>query len=495
MFSRESKGKGASIDDQDRENFEAADELGAEVQYTLRDKVSASRFGTKARAGWPQVIELVEGRQIDVLIVWEIARADRVMDTWVPFISACRDNNVLIHVTSDATTYDPRRAAHRKALLDAGTQAEGETERISARARKGIVGAVLEGKAHGPSAYGYTRVYGPIVNGRRTFTECPDENAPTVIEVITRVARRDPVNAIIRDLAEAGISSPRGRIWTPKSIKRMVMNVAYLGKRQHNSTTHEGNWPPISDAPDWEQTYWQAVSVLTEEDRPRTRPGQTKHLLGYLAAAGGCALDGRMSMDKRSGRFEPRYKCNKDGCVGIGAAEFEELVLRLILDRLSRPDARRFFARGGKALELAKAELARLEQQLEEALVSFEDPDGGISAEAYARKERRILPLLEAARNKVQAARRMDAVLHVFGDDEYVEQVARERWAAASLLAKREVVKATFQRVELWPVPYVLVHRKLTRHSSFADRVALAADRVTARWTAQETPKDRTSDE
>lgn len=492
VFSRESKGKGASIDDQDRENFEAAAELGADVQYTLRDKVSASRFGTKARAGWPQVIELVEGRRIDVLILWEISRGDRVMDTWVPFISACRDNDVLIHVTSDATTYDPRRAAHRKALLDAGTQAEGETEKISARARKGIVGAVLEGKAHGPSAYGYTRVYGPIVNGRRTFTESPDEHAPTVIEVITRVARRDPVNAIIRDLTEAEIFSPRGGVWTTRSIKRMVMNVTYLGKRQHNGTTHEGNWPPISDSPDWEQTYWRAVSVLTEEERRRTRPGQTKHLLGYLVTAGGCVVDGRMSMDPRTrtGGLQPRYKCNRCGCVGIGAAELEELVLRLILDRLSRPDARRFFTRGAKVLEVAKAELARLEQQLEEALDSFEDPNGGISAEAHARKERRLLPLLENARTKVLEARRMDAVLHIFGDDEYVEAVARERWAAASLLARREVIKAMFQCIELWPVPYVLARRKLTRHSSFADRVAMAADRVTARWVDHEASED-----
>lgn len=486
VFSRESKGKGASIDDQDRENVEAAEELAARVLHILRDKVSASRFGTKARDGWPQVIDLVEGRHIDVLILFEISRGDRVMDSWVPFISACRDNDVLIHVTSDATTYDPRKAAHRKALLDAGTQAEGESERISLRARKGIVGAVLEGKAHGPSAYGYTRVYGAIVNGRRTFTEVPNDDAPTVVEIITRVARRDPVRAIIRDLVERGCPSRRGGIWTSRAINRMVGNVAYLGKRQHKTATHEGNWPPISDAPDWEDIFWQAVSVLSDPDRRRTRPGQTKYLLGYIGVAGGCPLGGRMACDQRGPR-ELRYKCNADGCVSIGAPELEEFVLLLILDRLSRPDARRFFARGDRALTAAKGEVDRLERQLEEARTSFEDPVGGISAEALARKERRIAPLLLAAQRKVESARGVDAVLSVFGDDEYAEVTARKRWEAASLLARRAVIKAMFERIEVWRVPYVLARRKVTRHSSFEDRLALAADRVVVRWVEDET--------
>src|SRR4051812_12846259 len=117
VFSRESKGKDSSIDDQERENLAACDELGADAAVKLRDKVGASRFTTKERVGWPEITTLVESGQIDVLVVWEVARADRVMDRWVPFVTALATARVRLHITSLEMTYDTRKAAHRKALL------------------------------------------------------------------------------------------------------------------------------------------------------------------------------------------------------------------------------------------------------------------------------------------------------------------------------------------------------------------------------------------
>lgn len=505
VYDRESKGKESSIEDQNRENLAACEENGWSVAVRYRDKVGASRRSTKVRDGWPKVIVDVAAGRIDVLVVWEVARADRVMDTWVPFVSACAQTGVLFHITSLEMTYDPRKAAHRKALLDMGSSAEAETGQLSERSQKGIRGAVLAGKPHGRSASGFTRRYGPLVDGKRTFTEEPDDYAPVVKEVIERIARADPIVRIVEDLHARGIWTPaaaarvrdrtntwgpvcergcdhgscrdiRGR-WARNSVRQLATRPTYAGMRGHNGATHPGNWKPIVP----ESVWLNAQAVLADPARRTTQPGRFKWLLSYLAKSSPCGgwLNARPGKDgKRS-----KYRCVTDGCVAVGVAELDTLITDLVLARLARPDARAQFVPDDTEAEEARAEVARVRIELDDLARQLElGPDhGGISATLAARAEPGIRSrLVDAERRVAATATRNGPLLALLGDEEMTEQELRPRWGRLSVAARRDVVQALTERIEVGQAESFV-----TRWTTDEERVQFAAERTAVTWKGQ----------
>jgi DNA invertase Pin-like site-specific DNA recombinase len=470
IFSRESKGKGSSIEDQDRENHEACEGLGAEVVAKLHDKVSASRFGRKARDGWPQIMEMVRSGQLDVLILWEISRGDRTMDTWVPFVSACRDAGVLIHVTSAETTYDPRKGSHRKALLDAGSDAEHETEKLSARTRKGTAGAALAGKGHGPAGYGFTRIYD--AHDRKKFTQVPNDNATVAEAIIERIARRDPLLRISTELNEAGIPSPGGGKWTPTGVRELAKNPAYAGFRDHKGTLHPANWKGLVPVATWRT----AMAVLAEPDRRRAAPGARKWLLTGFAVG---ACDEPVHARPGKGVRSDLYLC-RDGCIAVAVADLDEWILRLIARRLSQPDARDLFKSDGAETQRALDEVALIQLELDdlEAQLKKGPNNGGISATLAASVEPDIRKRLTAAQARAKAVSSHGAALALLGSGEATtEKDIRERWGDLSVAGRWSVVTDLFELIKIGPAL-----RRLTRHASTEARLKAAAERTKVRW-------------
>lgn len=470
IFSRESKGKGSSIEDQDRENYEACESIGAEVVTKLSDKVSASRFGRKARDGWPQIIDMVRSGQLDVLILWEISRGDRTMDSWVPFVSAARDAGVLIHVTSAETTYDPRRAAHRKALLDQGSDAEHESEKVSARTRKGVAGAALAGKGHGPVGYGFVRIYD--ATDRKKFTQVGNDDAPVAVAIIERIARRDPLLRISEDLNEAGIASPGGGRWSPTSVREMAKNPSYAGLRDHKGTLHPANWKPLVPVATWRA----AMSVLSEPDRRRAAPGAVKWLLSNIALAT-CGV--RVHVRPGNGTRRDLYLC-RDGCTAVAVAELDEYLLSLIARRLSEPDARDLFKADDVEEQRARDAVALVQLELDDLEATLrKGPDrGGISASLAAAVEPDIRRRLAEAQARVKASSAHGAALSLLGAGKVTEKSVRAAWWDLSVAGRRAVVGDLFESIRIGPAT-----RRLTRHTSPEERALAAAERTVADWS------------
>jgi site-specific DNA recombinase len=484
VFSRESKGKGSSIEDQDRENLDAAEEIGAEVLHTLRDRVSASRFGKKRRDGWPEVIRLVKSGRLDLLILWEVSRGDRTMDSWTPFLTACREHGVQIYVTSDATLYNPKVGAHRRQLLDAGAAAEEETEKLSARSRKGIRGAVRDGKAHGRSAFGYTREYGPIIDGKRTFTEVPNEHIGVAVEVITRIAKREPIAAIERDLNARPAAERGDRMWTRKTIRYVATNPVYVGVRRHRGAdgTDEapGNWPPASDAADWEETFWRAQGVLSEPGRRHAGPsGTAKYLLSYWMVCTSC--EDPVVATHPTGE-SLRYRCPA-GCSSVPVADADGVIFSTVFAVRYRPDVFELLGGDQRVLTEAEGEMMRLERKIERARQAYDDDV--IDEESLGRKLARIKPELDVARRRAAEARQASAAFSALADlfDEGAEYAtAREKWEARSIIERRAIIKRCFSRVELHRAT-----RRLTRHATREQRIALANERIKAILVGEKT--------
>lgn len=469
VFSRESKGKGTSIEDQDRENLAVCASLGAKVVVTLRDVVGASRFSTKERVGWPEIVDLVDSGQIDLLVVWEVSRADRTMDSWVPFVTALAASNVRLHITSLEMTYDPRKAAHRKALLDMGSSAEAETGQLSERTRKGTAGAALAGKGHGPVGYGFTRIYD--AHDRKKFTQAPNDDAPVAVAIIERIARRVPLRQIVKELNEAGILSPGGGKWTSTGVREMAKNPAYAGLRDHKGTLYEANWKPLVPVATWRT----AMAVLSEPGRKKAAPGARKWLLsGFATGKCGEAVYVRPA----SGQRQAAYLCN-DGCVGIAVADLDEWVLRLIVARLMRDDAREVFKVDDAEAQRAQDAVARIQLELDdlEAQLRKGPDNGGISATLAAAAEPDIRKRLAAAQARVKTSGSHGAALTLLGSGKATEKSIRAHWDDMSVAGRHSAVTDLFKSVKVMPATL-----RLTRHASENERLAAARDRTVIEW-------------
>lgn len=472
IYSRESKDKAKSIEDQTAEGEEAAAAQGWTIFRRYTDGVSASRFGDKPREGWQTLLADLDAGLLDVVIVWEPSRADRDLETWVTFVSRCRARGVLVHLTGDGDTLDPRNPSHWHRLITGGVDAAMESEKISKRVRRGTARAAAAGKPHGPAPFGYERVivgeektpYGP----KPVKEQRKSADAPIVVEIFERIARSDPLNAIVQDLNARGVRPPMGGRWSRYSVRQMATNVAYLGKRRHQTTRegeaptvtqHDGTWPGMVDA----ELFYRAQAVLGRPDRHKTKPGRHKWLLSYISTAQ-CGAQIHVTPDNR-GRGD-RYVCHGDGCVSLAVPPADEVVSRYLCARFLLPDVRIMLAPDDSAARAARAKAAELRATLEQHY--DEAAAKRLSAGGLAAMEARLLPLIAAADKRAQAAVAPGAVAELLAAADVGLARVQQTWASLPMAARREVIAAL-------AVPVIATApRRLSRWATREERLTAA---------------------
>lgn len=487
IYARESKDKAKSIEDQATEGEEAAAEHSWRIVARYTDGVSASRFGGKTRKGWQQLLADLDAGELDIVIAWEPSRADRDLETWVTFVSRCRARGVLIHLTGDGDTLDPRNPSHWHRLITGGVDAAMESEKISKRVRRGTGRAAAAGKPHGPAPYGYVRV---IVGEERTphgpkpvKDQRKSADAPIVVEIFERIARSDPLSAIVRDLDARGVQPPSGAAWSRYSVRTMATNVAYMGQRRHRTaregeaptdTRYDGTWPGLVDA----DLFYRAQAVLGRPDRHKTKPGRAKWLLSYIAHAA-CGAQIHVSPDHR-GRGD-RYVCHGDGCVSAAVATLDEITSRLLCGRFLTPDIRKVFSTDDAAARAARSEAAELRANLQGHY--DEAAAGRLTAGGLSAMEARLLPLIadadkRAARSGVAPGAASELLAAA---ESGLLSTVRVTWDGLPMAARREVVAGL-------AVPVIdKAPRRLSRWADQDERLAMALAQLDgSRWVGDE---------
>lgn len=462
------------MDDQFAHGDTACEQNGWVVQRRYGDKVSASRFGSKPRDEWDELVADVTADMLDVVVIWDASRGDRTPATWAGFLERCRATSTRIYAIRDKHLYDMSVPRDWKTLHEAGVDSGYESEVRSSDTRRGVATAAAAGKPHGRPGFGYSRHYDPA--DRKKFEDRPNDDAPIAEEIIRRVAKRDPVSAIASDLDARGLIAPGGGRWSRKAVKLIAVNPRYVGKRSHKPTgsdrveLHDATWPAIVD----ELTFARAQAVLGESDRKTSPPGQTRYLLTYFATCGTC--QSLLSAGRHASNPRPRYRCANNGCMSLDVWAADEWILLLVLGRLAKPDARALFADDAKELDAANAEAVRLKAQIEEARAAYDDDV--IDAESLGRKLKRLKPDLEKAQRRVLDATQANAVLDLLGEGEFTAEYGRPRWEGLSIPARRSVVKGLFASITLLPAD-----RRLSSRCTDAQRVGLASERLDIEWT------------
>ncbi|WP_290050818.1 recombinase family protein [Amycolatopsis solani] len=405
--------------------------------------MSASRFAKKKRPEWVKLAdEVLPSGKVHVLVLWEPARASRVLSTWALLLERCRDLGVLIHITSHEQTYDLSKPRHWKTLADDGVKAVYDSEETSLRIRRDVRGHAETGRPYGPVLYGYARIYDQTT---KDFVEqvIVEEKAAAVREIADWIAAKKSINSLIEHLHKRGIPSPGGRDkWSMTTIRKTVLNPAYIGKRVlQGEVFGPGVWPAILT----EKQHLDCVAVLKAEGRAQERDGAVKHLLSGLMVCDRCEAVLRV-LPAHGHNY---YACKKR-CVGVRQSEIEPFVCDVVFARAGRDDFAELLATKDDADEAAKHELeaqrlrAALEGYYQQAEPTVPE-DERLTPGGLARMERHYLPLIEEAERKAKESR-VPAVLRAV-----VGPGLRGRWPGLDIAQQREVIR-TLMTIRVLPI-------------------------------------------
>jgi site-specific DNA recombinase len=461
--------RGKSVADQLAEAHEAIDEHGWTVGRIFSDdNRSASRFARKVREDYAELLTHIESGGCELLILWESSRGSRKLAEWAGFLDLIRERGILIYVVSHGRKYDCRISRDWKILATDGVDAHAESNTISDRVLRGKRQAAAAGRPAGKLQYGFRRLYddaGEFVKQ----VEHP-EQAVIVREVARRVLAGEPCNSIALDFNARGTASPRaevllGRVrrnrdqaadastpdaqrvrllaeaeewetqaaglkWDLTQIKRLCVMPSYAGLRQHQGQVEgKAGWKGIHD----EDTYSKLLIRLNDPKRQKQRNTSLTHVLSGLIRCAPCGA--RMFVLKNRGYLT--YVCREGAHVAIRTTKVEAFVEELVLARLECEDAAKLFTVPEWAESEAR-EAEGLAEELEARLTPFyaQAAAGKLSATGLSAIEADLLPQIEAAKNRTQAAKVApipDVIRGLIG-------APRKRWPELTIYQRREAL-------------------------------------------------------
>jgi site-specific DNA recombinase len=369
-----------------------------DIGVTRKDPTTAGKY----RPAYEEALRLVDAHAVDVVFCWR----------WDRFIREPLDLEYLIPRFDKAGV----RFAEADGIIDLGTDsgrlaarilvavAKAEQERKSERQKLANEAAAVQGRRRlgTPRPFGYCADH---------VTPHPQEG-PAVDDACGAVLGGATLSGVMREWEKAGLrpaQAPFGPLaehpWTRTSIRTILLNPRIAGLSAYRGEiVGQGGWKPLVG----EET-WRAVRGILQ-DPARKPPRGVRTLLGGLARCG-C---GNVATGMISHTGHHIYRCAgtgrkpgyPGGHVARQAAPVEDFIERLVIARLSRPDAAGLIIvpEGGPDVGVLREEAAAIRQRLDE--MAADRADGLMSrAQLLAATERANTRLAEIGAQLEDAAR------------------------------------------------------------------------------------------
>jgi DNA invertase Pin-like site-specific DNA recombinase len=320
-ISRDRVGAGLGVERQRHDCEKLAADLGWEVVAVHADN-DLSAYTGKPRPGYLALLEDLKAGRADAALVWHTDRLHRSPAELEDYIAVCEPREVPT-VTVKAGPLDLATPSGRMVARQLGAVARYEVEHMAERQQRARLQAATDGRWSG---------------GRRPYGYGPD--GVTVVEaeaaVLREVARQVLAGVSLRrvcaDLNDRGAWTSTGRPWHQTSLRNVLLRPRNAGLMQHRGQIiGPAGWPAILD----EDTWRAVVGVLTDRARRTQVTTARRWLLSRLARCGVCGAP--VKSTSTSGRSV--YACAGKHVVR-DAVTVDRFVEKVILERLSRPDAR-----------------------------------------------------------------------------------------------------------------------------------------------------------
>jgi site-specific DNA recombinase len=412
---------------------------------------SASRFARGAREDYERLLRDVKARNHDVTVFWEPSRGGRELVAWATLLHESRAHGVMIYITDHDRLYDLASARDWKSLAEDGISAAYSSEETARRIRRDVNDNAAAGRPHGKILFGFERIYDAHTKALTEQRRHPG-NAPTVAEVITRIAAGHPQNSIATDMARREVASPDGGPWNAALVRRIATNRAYIGQRGHNGAWTPAIWPALVDEP----TFWRAQRILNDPGRPKYRPGSAKHLLSYLATCSPCGGPLNVTAVRRV----LYYICKDHHCTAMRRDWLDLFVAEVVGGMFDDPAFWEEIGRSGDdevQAEYAKANELRSDLRQHVQLAKARK----ITPASFAEIEASLLSqIAESEARAVQIA-----APPVLRDLARAPEGARKLFEGSPLAVRKQVLRELFAEISLKPA---------TRHGKYgfdAERV------------------------
>ncbi|MEV0438975.1 recombinase family protein [Streptomyces spectabilis] len=405
---------------------------------------SASRYATKERKDYARLVEFLRAGKADVLMTWESSRAQRDLEAYLRLREIAEGNGVQWCYKGrlyDLSRTDDRFTTGLDALLD-----ERESGITRDRVLRGKKTAAAAGRPNGRKLYGYGREYDQRT-GEFVKSVIREDQAAIVREAVRRVAAGDSHGALCREFNRRGLRTNTGGYWRMDTLRAMVTNPGYIGKRvRHGVIIGDAEWPALLETAEDRQAFYACVRLFADPARKHHKPGGVRHLLSGIPVCGACG--GKLyagKWTKRPGRkTEPRagYQCRGTAfdtghCVMITKDTLDQYVTALVIERLSRPDAAELLAddtQQAEHLAALLAEAAAKRATLDETADKV--AAGEMTVTMAARIEARLLPEVEALERQAEESSSAPVLRGLIRPD------VADIWPTLPLTQQREVIKA-----------------------------------------------------
>ena len=252
--------------------LERAQRLAEQRGYTvvaewIDNDTSASK--SRSKAAWPRMLDALREGDADVVIAVDI---DRLVRSLRDMLDLMESGAKVLTVDGeiDLTSADGEFRASMMASL-----ARFETKRKSERQLRANEHRAGQGRPN-PQRRRY---------GYETDTRTPREpEAAVVRHVFERVAARQSLRSLAKELNEAGHRTAAGKEWEPVRLREMVLRPYDVGFTYRGETIASDNVVPLVNV----ELAETARAVLADPTR-RTTPGPAvKHMVSGLVFCGVC---------------------------------------------------------------------------------------------------------------------------------------------------------------------------------------------------------------
>ena len=388
--------------------------------------VSATR--AKKRPEYDALLAAIEDGTIDAVVVYDIDRLTRTPSELEHFISLADRHHIALasvggHI--DLATPQGRLTARIK-----GDVARHEVEQMSRRLKRKFEENAKEGKPHGVTPFGYRRERVVDDRGRDIgYREVIDEaEAAAIRRLYEMLIGGHSLRSLAKHLNDLGLRTGRGNAFQGNVVGNMLRRPRYAGHRTHGKEIiGKGAWEPIVS----QDTYDQALAVLTSPGRRIAHGLEPKHLLSGIALCGRCGTAMRPLI---SSKRQPCYAC--PGCMKVTRKmePVHQIVEQVMIARLTRPDALEAMAGKPDALRGALAARDAVLARMDTAADSF--AEGLVTARQLARINDQLKVQLGAAEREVMRSQPLRILDGMTGAG------AGDNWKTTPVERQRAVVRA-----------------------------------------------------